>query len=350
MEISVILGFILAIGFAAGAALIYFKGKKGKAIIGGGAIIMIVCALLFFIVPFSFHTVQTGEVAVVKEFGEAKEVKGAGMHFDLWITTTYTMYDTKVQNVDISTSAYSSDAQTMKVAITLQYQILEDNVLNIVKEYGNLATLQNRIESVAIEKAKSVLSSYKAMDIIANRAQMSPAVETAIKEAIGESYFVNVNTVVLTNIDFSDAFELAVEEKMIAEQAKLKADYENQTKVAQAQAEADAKVKAAEAEQKIKEAEKAAELAAALADQEIASAEAEVARIKTLTIARTIGFTISVDENGVEYIDFENSNGLTQKDLYDYMNYLKYLEAWDGELPKVVGNGGEFILPPSLLE
>ena len=97
-------------------------------------------------------------------------------------------------------------------------------------------------------------------------------------------------------------------------------------------------------------AEKAAELAAALADQEIATAEAEVARIKTLTIARTLGYTISKNEDGVEYIDFENSNGLTQKDLYDYMNYIKYLEAWDGELPEVVGNGGEYIIPPDIFD
>jgi len=76
------------------------------------------------------------------------------------------------------------------------------------------------------------------MNIISDRAAMSPAVETAIKEAIGDEYFVNVTAVVLTNIDFSDAFELAVEEKMIAEQKQLKAEYENQTKVAQAEADA----------------------------------------------------------------------------------------------------------------
>ena len=57
-------------------------------------------------------------------------------------------------------------------------------------------------------------------------------------DIVGNEYFVKVNTVVLTNIDFSDAFESAVEEKMIAEQAKLKAEYENQTKIDQAEAEA----------------------------------------------------------------------------------------------------------------
>lgn len=70
-------------------------------------------------------------------------------------------------------------------------------------------------------KDQGTLSSYKAMDIIASRSTISPAVEKIVKEAIDEEFFVNVSAVVITNIDFSDAFELAVEEKMIAEQAKL---------------------------------------------------------------------------------------------------------------------------------
>ena len=113
--------------------------------------------------------------------------------------------------------------------------------------------MTTRVHAIAVEQAKSVLSTHKAMDIIANRQNMSPAVEEAIRGAIGEEYFVNVTAVVLTNIDFSDQFETAVEDKMIAEQAKLKAEYENETKIAKAEAEAKAKVTAAEAEAKANE-------------------------------------------------------------------------------------------------
>lgn len=208
----------------------------------------IIMFLSTFFVPFSFHTVDTGEVAVVKRLGEARDVRQAGTHFDFWLTRSYQFYDAKVQNVDITTAAYSSDAQTMDIQMTLQYQIRTDKVIDIAKQYGSLEALEARIQSIAIEKTKAVLSGYKAMDIISSRAAMSPAVESAIKAAVGDEYFVDVTTVVLTNIDFSDAFELAVEEKMIAEQKQLKAEYENQTKVAQAEADAQAKVVAAEAE------------------------------------------------------------------------------------------------------
>jgi regulator of protease activity HflC (stomatin/prohibitin superfamily) len=219
-------------------------------------------------------------------------------------------YDAKVQNVDVATMAYSSDAQTMDIQMTIQYSIMSDNVVDIATQYGTLEVLQNRIVSIATEKAKSVLSSYKAMDIIAQRAAISPAVETAIKTAIGDEYYVNVTTVVLTNIDFSDAFEAAVEDKMIAEQTKLKADYDNQTKVAKAEADAEAKLKAAQAE------------------IEIAKAEAEA-----LTIAA---------EAQAE------ANRKIAESLTSEIIQKMYYETWDGKLPTVVGEG-DYILPSGVL-
>ena len=205
-----------------------------------GVLLCIAMVFAFICVPFSFHTVDTGEVAVVKHLGKAKEVKTAGTHYDFWMTNKYQKYDGKVQNFDIETAAYSSDAQTMTVQMTLQYQVLTDKVMDIAAQYGTLDALTTRINAIATEKTKSVLSSHKAMDIIANRQDMSPAVEEAIRQAVGEEYFVNVVAVVLTNIDFSDAFESAVEEKMIAEQKQLKAEYDAAAKVTAAEAEAKA--------------------------------------------------------------------------------------------------------------
>ena len=205
-----------------------------------GVLLCIAMVFAFICVPFSFHTVDTGEVAVVKHLGKAKEVKTAGTHYDFWMTNKYQKYDGKVQNIDIETAAYSSDAQTMTVQMTLQYQVLTDKVMDIAAQYGTLDALTTRINAIATEKTKSVLSSHKAMDIIANRQDMSPAVEEAIRAAVDEEYFVNVVAVVLTNIDFSDAFETAVEEKMIAEQKQLKAEYDAAAKVTAAEAEAKA--------------------------------------------------------------------------------------------------------------
>lgn len=350
MVFGIILGIVFAIVCIAGIAWAAVSSENDSTGgVCGGVILALAGAILFITIPFSFHTVDTGEVAVVKHLGEAKEVRTSGTHFDFWMTESYVRYDAKVQNVDIATSAYSSDAQTMDVTMTLQYQIMSDKAMEITKEYGSLDILQNRIQSIAIEKTKSVLSAYKAMDIISDRASMSPMVEDAIKAAIADKYFVTVSTVVLTNIDFSDAFEKAVEDKMIAEQNQLRAEYENAAKVAAAEAEANAAIQKAEgeAQAKLKAAQAEIEIAKAQAQAklEATNAEAEALRIKSIDTARMLGFVIAVDENGVEYIDFENSNADATL-ISEYLKYVEYLATWNGKLPDVVADGSAVVVTP----
>lgn len=329
MAIGIIVGivlFLLAVGAIVGAVACYNND------LGVGttlcSIVAVVLALGFIIVPFSFHTVQTGELAVVRNLGKITHVRDAGTNFDLWFINQYQKYDTKEQKKEIKTSAYSSDAQTMELDMSFQYQIMPDKVIEIATQYGSLEVLESRIQAIVIEKTKAVLSSYKAMDIIAQRAQISPAVEEAIKEAIGEEYYVKVNTVVLSNIDFSDAFEAAVEDKMIAEQAKLKADYENQKKVAEAAAEAEAKLKAAQAEIEIAQAQADARLKAAQAEKAIAEAEAEAIKVKAEAEAA--------------------ANKILAESITPELLDKIMAENWNGELPDTyVGDGSDLgiILP-----
>ncbi len=329
MAIGVIIGVVLAILVAVtviGCYVSINKRRKSAATFFG--VVAGVLALAFITVPFSFHTVDTGELAVVKNMGKITHVREAGINFDLWFLNQYQMYDTKVQNVDINTAAYSSDAQTMDIAMTLQYQIVPEKVIDVATQYGSLEVLQSRIQSISIEKTKAVLSSYKAMDIIAQRSHISPAVEVAIKDAIGDEYFVKVNTVVLSNIDFSDAFEEAVEDKMIAEQAKLKAEYENQTKVAQAAAEAEAKLKAAQAEIDIAQAQADAKLKEAEAQIKIEEAEAKALKIKAEAEAE--------------------ANRIIAESITPELLDMIIAEGWDGKLPLVMGSDGQYILPSEI--
>jgi regulator of protease activity HflC (stomatin/prohibitin superfamily) len=238
------------------------------------------------------HTVDTGKVAVVKNLGKIKTVREAGTYYDFWMTNKYVKYDTKVQEVNIEDMAYSSDAQQMTLNIKFQYQIMPDKVKEITSKYGKLSSLEARIQPIVIEKVKSMLSKHTAMNIIANRSQLSPDAEELVKGALGEEYYINVVSVSLTNIDFSDQFETAVEDKMIAEQAKLKADYENETKIAKA--EADAKAKIVEAE---------------------ASAKA---------------------------------NDLLERSLTDKILKEMYIKKWDGKLPQVVSHGDTIMQLPEI--
>ena len=331
-------------------AVEYLNGGKKKQIKPKpiSVVLVLVGVIGLALVPSSFHTVETGEIAVVKHLGEARKVRTPGTYFDFCLTETYNYYNAKVQNLDINAQAYSKDAQTMDISMTVQYRIKKEKALNIAEEYGSVEIMANRIEAIAIEKTKAKLSSFSAMEIIETRASISPMVEEAIKDAVDENYYVDIVTVVLTNIDFSDAFEQTVEDKMIAEQEKLKAEYEKETAIVNAEKELEVAKLQAEAKLALAKADAEAQIA-------IAEAEAKAIKLKSIEVARAMGFVINetdiLDESGavvaVEYeINFEGKSADEVRLITEYLKYLEYLNKWNGELPSVMsGDSANIVIP-----
>ncbi len=359
-------------------------GKKKVGVVGG---VLGAALLLTILLPQSFQQVDTGSVAVVRHLGKITGVRYPGTHFDFYLLNSYEIYDTKVQQDKILTSAYSKDGQTMELEVFLQYQVQAENIINIATEYGSLDALQARIETVTIEKTKAVMSSAEAMTIIQNRATFSEDVSTSVRAGISSDYYVNVKDVVLTNIDFTKEFEKSVEDKVIAEQEK---------QASITRAEAQLEVARIEAEKKITEANGNAEAA-----KIIALAEAEAASSKIIELARSLGFEIQTsyiyetavviessdkstysktvtevttdvkqaESQVIETIEGNNIKTTTttlkatknvivydtdhtkedmDKLVINYLEYLAYLEKWNGELPEVVaGDDALSIIVPN---
>ena len=280
--------FTIALAFVGG----YLCSEDNKVAGGICWALALICLISFVVVPFSLHQVDETEVLVIKEYGKVKEViTDPGMEFDFWLGKSYERIDTKTQDLKIEAMTYSSDAQVMNVALTIQYKFLGGEAKRIIKDYGSTKALTERITSVLTETPKAVLSTRTAMEIIANRSSITPEIREAIQTALGEKYPVEITNVAISNIDFSDAFEQAVEEKMIAEQNKLKADYENEKKVATAKANAEAKLLEAEAEAK--------------------------------------------------------SNELLEKSITDKTLRDKYLDKWDGKLPSTMVGEDTMLMVPA---
>ena len=296
--IGVILALILVAvvaGSVVGAVLFRTKKRHNKKLFTVCVCVACVAFAVFMLLPFSVHTVEPGQVAVVKVLGRAEYVRAPGTYLDFWLTREYDVIDTTVQQEQINTMCYSSDAQTMDVTLIVQFQIQKDKALEIDNNYNTLERLTEKVRSVSESNVKTVLSKKSAMNIIETRASVSPDVELMIRETVEDNYYVDIVAVVITNIDFSDAFETAVEEKMVAEQKQLKAEYENQTKVAQAEAEAKAKLVAAEAE--------------------------------------------------------AQANELLEQSLTEKILREMYIEKWDGKLPSVVaGDNAASLLIPAFSE
>lgn len=360
------------------------KQKKKINTIAGVA--LVASSLLALLIPSSFHQVEAGEVAVVKTLGKVNGTRMPGTYFDFYLFNDYIYFDTTIQKLEIRTSSYSSDAQTMDIEMTVQYKIDPTKAENILTEYISLDSLSQRIEKVADDNAKSILSKYTAMKIIETRASISPEVQEAVKLAIDEKYYATVTAVNLTNIDFTDEFEKSVEDKVIAEQQK---------EAAITKAEQELEVAKLTAQAKIVEAEGNAE-----SQKIIARASAEAMALKIIELAKSTGFNVNETylkkvettvinkesqkqissktieeetnvkpEESVNFVEDETTlttitttiaqtnysivydETHTKEDLkivLEFVKYLEYLEKWNGELPTVVaGDKGVDIIIPS---
>ena len=337
MVVCIILAIVTAIlALVAGGVAVYGFEEDRSGLGVGGAFACILMVILFVFLPWNFKTVDNGEVAVVKHLGQVVDTREPGMHTDFWMTNSYVKLDTKVRQVDIVTASYSNDKQTMDITMTVQYQIKKDRAKEIVIHYGNLEMLEARIQSVAIERTKAIMSVYTADSLIEQRSAISAAVADAVELALGEAYYIDITNVALTNIDFSDAYEAAVEQKMIATQ-----------EVERAKAEAQKAEETAKGQLKVAEQEAKAKIEAAKADAEAkrlaAEAEANAIAIKSLEVARMLGLTVTVDN--VEMIKPALTDA-EAKLIADYLKYMEYLATWDGKLPNVVADGSAVVVTP----
>ena len=335
---------------------------KKPSIIGGSLLAILALVTLIF-VPGSIHQIDTGEIAVVKHLGKVKGVRGPGIHWDFFMTNSYTIYDTKVRTITIDTQTYSKDNQIIGVQADLQYTVDAAQVDRIAIEYGSIDKLESKINSIALDNIKSVFSQNTATDVINNRSQISANISETVNNSIDKDYYVNVKTIVMTNIDFTDDFEAAVAAKVAAAQEAEKA--ENEARKARTEAEAARDVAILEAEANLERSKKEAEAKLYAAEQDaqakllIAKAEATSTKLKAVEVARMCGFEIveSTDSEGNTIYDIDFGNPTTAEEiasrdarvklLTNYLEYIQYLETWDGTLPvTLVGENASTIIIP----
>ena len=236
MSIKIILAVVFSVLSIIGFLIGISNWEENKAKFWGFSIGAIISLILFILLPWSYFSISTGEIGVIKNFGNATEVVGAGLHNRFWMTYSVDRYDIKTREIELEFQAYSRDAQTMTGQLSVQYRIDPGQGLEISKQYGAVEALEQKLKAVILERAKSVFTAKSAMEIIETRGALSGEIEQKIVPDIVQ-YHVYVSMVSLSDIEFNEAFENAVEQKMIAEQEKLRSEYDKERAIIKAEEE-----------------------------------------------------------------------------------------------------------------
>ncbi len=224
---------------------------------------MALLALLALITVFSsFYTIKSTERGVLSTFGKISSgVIEDGLHVKIPFIQTVKKVNVQQKKFDGTENSYTRDVQTSEVQYTINYDLVRENVNNLIRNVGD--DYHNRIVVPFIRSAmKQAFGNFAATEIVENRDAVRREIESMLRRTLDSNYFLNIQFQ-LVNIDFDDDFENAIKEKQVAEQQALKAknvtiQIEEQAKQTKIRAEADAeairiKAKALESNPKLVE-------------------------------------------------------------------------------------------------
>lgn len=230
-----ILGIVVV---ATGVVLLVNEVKKPS-------IITIVVGVLIIIISCT-TIVPTGHTGVVTTFGRVSDYTlDSGISVKAPWSRVVKM-DNRTQKESLETACFSSDIQEVNVKFTLNYSIQKENAQQIYKTIGK-KYFDTVIAPCIQESLKTVTAKYTAEGLINSRAELANNIAIELAGKL-RPYNINVVDISIENMDFTDAFEKAVEEKQVAQQNKLKAETEAAQKIIETEANAKAQIISAEAE------------------------------------------------------------------------------------------------------
>lgn len=249
-----------------------------------------------------FATVQAGHVGVVERFGKVREsTLQPGFHLTSYFEHVRPV-DIRTQRHNYQTEAFSSDIQQVGLTIAVNENVSPEAAYKLYTTVG-MNYLENLLEPRLMENTKVVISKYTAESLIANREKLSSEVLVKMQADMAQ-YGIYVSAISIENIDFTDAYEAAIEAKQVATQEKQRA------KTVQEQ-------QTMETEQK---AERAKIEAQAAADVAKINADAEAYAVKIQAEAQA-----------------EANKKISESLTNELINYNQ-VNRWDGKLPTVTSD------------
>lgn len=295
----------------------YSEGRKKK--MNAGRTILIVIASIIILVALTClcccRTVPTGYTGILTTFGKVEDnTVSAGAHFIApW--QKIVKLDNRTQKVMITTQAFSSDIQQVDIQMSVNFVIDQSTAQELYKTVG-ANYYDNVVYPRILENTKAIFAKYSAEDLVNNREKLSTEILDILADDV-EVYGIKMVSLSVEDIDFTDEFTNAVEQKQVAYQNKLTA----QTKQDQLTME-----QKAIAERQVIDAQAAADVAKIQAE-----ADLEVTKIQA-DAAEYAGQKEAAKNKAI-------SEWLSQ-DLIKY--YL--IQQWDGKLPNYSLGGNSNVL------
>jgi len=221
----------------------------------GTAGLAVICVVVLSVLLGSWYTIDQGERGVILRYGAIAGTAEPGLGFKIPLIDKVVRISVQSKAIVYEKmEAYSRDQQPADIKLSVNYRIPFDQVATVYEQYGSEEGLLLRlVERKVFEETKTVFGRFNAVTSIQERGRLNQEIAGAIQESVAGP--VIIDSVQVENIDFSDAYEQSIEQRMLAEvevqRLRQNAEREKvqaEITVTQAQAQADARRAEAQAQ------------------------------------------------------------------------------------------------------
>ena len=219
-------------------------GKMEKDILGRLWVPILAVAVVILALS-AFFIVPPGEVAIKTRLGSIVDSYSEGMHFKVPLLESITRFSIQIQRANIKTQAFSKDLQTMNVLLVVNHRIQRETAVSIFRNLGP-GYVDNIVNPAVQEVFKAIAARYSAEKVISERSTLVEEINAEVKERLTKKEII-VTDISVVDLDFTDQFLKAVEDKQVADQQaqmagklveKAKRDAEQQIAKSRGEAEA----------------------------------------------------------------------------------------------------------------
>jgi len=197
--------------------------------------IIVIVIVLFLLIGSAITTISSGEIGLKVRFGKLVDTNlSEGLNVKIPFMEKIVKVNIKIQKTEIETTSASKDLQDVKIKLAVNFRVKEKDAVNLYKNVGN--EYEEIILRPAIEESiKSVISKYNAEELITKRQEVSDLALKTLHEKI-EKYGIEGSEFNIINLNFSEDYGKAIEEKQVAEQQLEKARLDAEARLVEAQA------------------------------------------------------------------------------------------------------------------
>lgn len=267
--------------------------------------VVVLLVVAFAILSSLAVVIESGHVGVVRTFGAVQpNPLPEGLHFKKPFVDQVETMDIRLTASHAKATAASRDLQTVSTEVTTQYSLNGELAPLTYQRIGSLGKVSASLVEPAIQECvKAVTAKFTAEELVTKREVVKTQIQQSLEQFLnhtlrekGVEGAILIANVAITDFNFSDDFNRAIEAKVKAEQEALQARNEKIRRTTQAEA-------------------------AAAERQLSADAEAYSTEVQSKARAEAIKRESEALQQSPELIR------------------LRAVEKWDGVLPRISGTG-----------